>query len=144
MQQLPEYMTTTMVKEELATQMGILNEEVKLQKQQIERDQMDQQLAYMTKAAEEELRMRNEMLARLNNKPFENHLKFREDQKASTTLDMHILEKRGGLLNNPPKPKPVKESPMTNLWDKKSHNSKYNASLPKSKINKGCLNNLRK
>ena len=58
------------------------------------------------------------------------------------TLKLAILEKRGGLYNNPPKPKPVEERPMENLWDKKSYNSKY-ADLQKSKVNKG-LTNLRK
>ena len=54
---------------------------------------------------------------------------------------MKILEQRGGLINNPAKPKPVQAKELVNLWDKgsHSHNAKYNTGVTKSKIIKGSL-----
>ena len=132
-------LSTTMAKEELAHHMRALNDEVKQANEDKARKEKLEKAAEMKRVAEQAWKERIDKLAKLNNKPFENQLKCQEDQKKSTTLRMKVIESRGGLLNNPPKPKPAAEKPLANMWDRKSHNAKYNAGLPRSKVSKGSL-----
>ena len=138
------HLSTTMAKEEISNQLNSLQEEVKQAREYqsiiYQQEQMKNGERYYQAALTQ--KQRNEELKKANNTPFENQQKFQEDQQRNKTLKLAILEKRGGLYNNPPKPKPVVERPMENFWDKKSYNRKY-ADLQKSKVNRG-LSNIRK
>ena len=128
-----------MANEELARHMEALNEEVRNAKEENERRAHQEIVNQMRRESEQAWKEKNDKLAKLNNKPYENQLKFKEDQEKSKTKSMKILEQRGGLINNPHKPKPVPEKELVNLWDKTSHNAKYNSSAQKSKVIKGSL-----
>lgn len=80
-----------------------------------------------------------DQIRRENNRPYENQQKFQEEQYMNTPLKIKILEARGGLYNNPPKPRPAEERPVENSWGKKSYNAKY-SDMAKPKISRGISN----
>ena len=74
-----------MANEELAHHMEALNAEVKRRNEENERLAQQEKVNEMRREAERVWKEKNDKLAKLNNKPYENQLKFKEDQERSKT-----------------------------------------------------------